>query len=206
MFERIGFPIIISGPSAVGKGTVVDRLVERNPEFKLSVSVTTRPKRPNEIEGKSYFFVSDEEFQSLIQRDKLLEYAKVHGHYYGTPCDFVEEAICEGNNVILEIDVQGATSLINKIQNGVFIFLLPPTMEALKERIEARGVNGQEDMENRIEIGKQEIDILEEYDYVVINSDVDKAIEDIETILKAEALKVERNKGIGKYLKNGGKL
>ena len=130
-----GFLIVLSGPSGCGKGTVADELFRRNDDIVFSVSATTRQARPGEVDGKNYFFLSEEEFLKRAKNDEFLEYASVHGHYYGTPKDFVTKRIEEGEIVLLEIDVQGALQIKQKMKEVVFIFLIPPSMEELKRRL-----------------------------------------------------------------------
>ena len=141
-----GFLLVISGPSGVGKGTVLHDLMNTQTNLVYSVSATTRKKRDGEIEGVSYFYLNHDEFEKMIAEDKFLEYAQVHNNYYGTPKDFVEKKINEGKIVILEIDVQGALNIKKNTDNGVFIFLAPPSLKELKKRIVGRGTEIDEDI------------------------------------------------------------
>ena len=187
-----GFLLVISGPSGVGKGTVLHDLMNTQKNLVYSVSVTTRKQRPGEIEGVSYFFKSHEEFEKMIEEDKFLEYAKVHDNYYGTPKDFVEEKINEGKIVILEIDVQGALNVKKNIDNGVYIFLAPPSLSELKNRIVNRGTETESDINLRMNNARKELSYIKDYDYLVVNDHLNSAINLVNEIINAEKHKVFR--------------
>lgn len=187
-----GFLLVISGPSGVGKGTVLHDLMNTQKNLVYSVSVTTRKQRPGEIEGVSYFFKSHEEFEKMIEEDKFLEYAKVHDNYYGTPKDFVEEKINEGKIVILEIDVQGALNVKKNIDNGVYIFLAPPSLSELKNRIVNRGTETEIDINLRMHNARKELSYIKDYDYLVVNDHLNSAINLVNEIINAEKHKVFR--------------
>lgn len=187
-----GFLLVISGPSGVGKGTVLHDLMNTQKNLVYSVSVTTRKQRPGEIEGVSYFFKSHEEFEKMIEEDKFLEYAKVHDNYYGTPKDFVEEKINEGKIVILEIDVQGALNVKKNIDNGVYIFLAPPSLSELKNRIVNRGTETESDINLRMHNARKELSYIKYYDYLVVNDHLNSAINLVNEIINAEKHKVFR--------------
>lgn len=187
-----GFLLVISGPSGVGKGTVLHDLMNTQKNLVYSVSVTTRKRRPGEIEGVSYFFKGHEEFEKMIKEDKFLEYAKVHDNYYGTPKDFVEEKINEGKIVILEIDVQGALNVKKNTDNGVFIFLAPPSLSELKNRIVNRGTETTKDINLRMSNAKKELSYINDYDYLVVNDHLNSAINLVNEIINAEKHKVFR--------------
>ena len=187
-----GFLLVISGPSGVGKGTVLHDLMNTQKNLVYSVSVTTRKNRPGEIEGVSYFFKSHEEFEKMIEEDKFLEYAKVHDNYYGTPKDFVEEKINEGKIVILEIDVQGALNVKKNIDNGVYIFLAPPSLSELKNRIVNRGTETESDINLRMSNAKKELSYIKNYDYLVVNDHLNSAINLVNEIINAEKHRVFR--------------
>lgn len=191
-----GFLIVLSGPSGCGKGTVADELFRRNDDIVFSVSATTRQARPGEVDGKNYFFLSEEEFLKRAKNDEFLEYASVHGHYYGTPKDLVTKRIEEGEIVLLEIDVQGALQIKQKMKEVVFIFLIPPSMEELKRRLVGRGTESEKDLEIRIANGFKEISFVEEYDFFVVNDYLEDAVRDIESIIKAEKHRAKRFKYI----------
>ncbi|WP_058990382.1 MULTISPECIES: guanylate kinase [Anaerococcus] len=187
-----GFLLVISGPSGVGKGTVLHDLMNTQKNLVYSVSVTTRKSRPGEIEGVSYFFKSHEEFEKMIEEDKFLEYAKVHDNYYGTPKDFVEEKINEGKIVILEIDVQGALNVKKNIDNGVYIFLAPPSLSELKNRIVNRGTETESDINLRMNNARKELSYIKNYDYLVVNDHLNSAINLVNEIINAEKHRVFR--------------
>lgn len=187
-----GFLLVISGPSGVGKGTVLHDLMNTQKNLVYSVSATTREKRPGEIEGVSYFYKSHEEFEKMIEENKFLEYAKVHNNYYGTPKEFVEKKIAEGKIVILEIDVQGALNVKNNTDDGVYIFLAPPSLSELKNRIVNRGTESTEDINLRMKNAKKELHYINEYDYLVVNDHLNSAINLVNEIINAEKHKVYR--------------
>ena len=188
--EKQGHLIVISGPSGVGKGTLVDELIRQNPDLKISISATTRKKRPRELDGKNYFFLTEDQFSQMIDEGQFIEYANVHGHYYGTPKKFVEEQIQMGFDVILEIDVQGAEQVRNNFKEGVQIFILPPHKEDLVSRIRNRGAETEEEIAIRMRTAEEEIKKMVDYDYAVINDQIPACAEKILHILDAENLRV----------------
>lgn len=192
MLDEKGILFILSGPSGVGKGTVRQRLFELETDLQYSVSATTRNKRPNEIDGKDYFFKTKSEFMKMIEEDKLLEYAQYVNNYYGTPKAYVEEQLEKGNDVFLEIEVQGALQVKENFPDGVFIFLFPPSLEELKNRIINRGTETEALVLNRLKEAKKEIDMMSAYDYVVVNDDVDVAVSKIKAIITSEHCNRER--------------
>lgn len=179
--------IVLSGPSGSGKGTVRQALARYRSNLYYSVSATTRAPRFGEVHGKDYFFVSREEFENMIKNDKLLEWAQVYTYYYGTPRDPVEKAMKDGLDVILEIDVQGALQVKNKFPGAILIFLLPPTPEELRKRLCARKTDSPEEIEMRLEWAKKEVKLVNKYNYLVINNDVDTAARQINSIIEAES-------------------
>ena len=187
-----GFLLVISGPSGVGKGTVLHDLMNTQSNLVYSVSATTRKKRDGEIEGVSYFYKNHEEFEQMIRENSFLEYAKVHNNYYGTPKEFVEKKINEGKIVILEIDVQGALNIKKNTDNGVFIFLAPPSLSELKKRIVGRGTETDEDINIRMKNARKELEYIKDYDYLVINDHLNSAISSVNEIINAEKHKVFR--------------
>ncbi len=200
--DKKGLLFVISGPSGVGKGTICKKLLERRREIKLSVSVTTRAPRPGEVEGVNYFFRSEEQFQAMIERDEFLEYMCVFGkNHYGTPKAYVAEQMAKGNDVILEIDVKGALKVKKRCPNAVMIFIAPPSMEALKKRLIGRGTETKEAVERRFAEAVKEMAKVSEYDYVVVNDSLDKAVRDTESIIVAERLHVSNNPKLINILK-----
>lgn len=191
-----GLLIVISGASGTGKGTVCKKILAEMSGIYYSISATTRKPRTGETDGVEYFFITHEEFQNWITEEKFLEYAEVYGNFYGTPLHKIEERRNRGENVLLEIDVQGALNVMKKISDGVFIFLLPPSLHELRERIKNRGSESAESLERRFNAAKAEIAVGKNYQYVVVNDTVDNAVEKIKSIIAAELCKVERNEEI----------
>jgi guanylate kinase len=192
MKER-GLLIVLSGPSGVGKGTVRKALFSQ-PDIQLqySISVTTRKPREGEVDGVDYFFKTREEFEEMIRQDQLLEWAEYVGNYYGTPIEYVEKTLNEGKDVFLEIEVQGALKVREVFPEGLFIFLMPPSLSELKNRIVTRGTESEELIENRLKVAKEEIEMMDAYDYVVENDKVELAVERIKAIVIAEHCRRER--------------
>ncbi|MGX4687423.1 guanylate kinase [Vagococcus sp. JNUCC 83] len=191
MPER-GLLIVLSGPSGVGKGTVRKALFEKDDnQFEYSISMTTRQMREGEIEGVDYFFRSKEEFEQLIEEGKMLEYAEYVGNYYGTPLDYVNKTLDEGKDVFLEIEVQGAMKVKEKVPDGVFIFLTPPDFSELKSRIVNRGTDELSVIEKRMSKAKEEIEMMRHYDYAVVNDEVELAVNRIKKIIESEHYRVE---------------
>lgn len=199
--DNKGMLVIISGPSGSGKGTVVKKLKDSNINYALSISMTTRKKRVGEIEDKDYFFVSENEFNDKRDKNELLEHAVFCGNCYGTPRSYVESQIAKGKAVVLEIDVNGAIQVSEKFSDAVLIFLMPPTRADLKDRLIKRNTESKETIEDRLKRSEDEIKLIEKYDYLVINDEVDDAVEKINTIVKAEYLKPHRCKCYVDYFK-----
>ncbi len=191
--RRDGHLIIISGPSGVGKGTVCEALRAMRPDLTVSISATTRKKRPAEVDGENYYFYSIDEFNALIDHGELIEYAKVHGNYYGTPKNFVLEQLDAGADVILEIDVQGAMQVKRNMPGGVYIFLLPPHKKDLEARIRKRGTEDEDNIHLRICNARDEISMLHDYDYAVINEDVQECATMVSHIIDAENQRIDAN-------------
>lgn len=193
MVSDKGLLIVLSGPSGVGKGTVRKAIFD-HPEtnFKYSISMTTRQKREGERDGIDYFFKSHEEFETLIEQDKFIEYAEYVGNYYGTPVDYVKETIADGHDVFLEIEVEGAKQVREKFPDALFIFLAPPTLAQLEERLIGRGTDSQEVISHRIKEARRELSLMNLYDYVVINDDVGTARQKIQCIVEASHLERSR--------------
>ena len=191
--KQEGILIIISGPSGTGKSTIVKEFTKRNGDVELSVSATTRKIRPGEEEGKNYFFISEKTFIEKLKQEAFLEYAQVYGNYYGTPRDFVNDKLRVGKNVLLEIDTEGALQIKEKFPQGVFIFIVPPSISELQRRINSRGTETEEEVKRRLNSSIDEIKQLAHYDYVVMNDQVEKAVQLIEAILIAEKASVLRS-------------
>ncbi|WP_019911456.1 guanylate kinase [Paenibacillus sp. HW567] len=185
-----GLLIILSGPSGVGKGTVCTALRPKMPKLVYSVSATTRLPREGEENGVNYFFKTKEQFEAMIEADQLLEYAEYVGNYYGTPRDFVERTLESGKDIILEIEVQGALKVKEKFPEGIFVFLLPPSMDELKDRIRGRGTEHPDVISHRMSVAEDEIGLIRHYDYAVVNDEIDLACKRIESIIIAEHCKV----------------
>ncbi|WBX79618.1 guanylate kinase [Virgibacillus salarius] len=192
MIEEKGILFILSGPSGVGKGTVRKALFNQDTDLKYSISMTTREKRSGEKDGVDYFYKTKEAFEALIEQNQLLEYAKYVNNYYGTPRKYVEETLDAGYDVFLEIEVQGALQVKENFPEGVFIFLFPPSLEELKNRIVHRGTESPDLVLNRLKEARKEIEMMDAYDYVVVNDHVDLAVEKVQSIIQSEHLKRER--------------
>ena len=192
--------IVISGPSGAGKGTVIKKLKGINDNFWLSISMTSREIRSNDIPDKTYFFVSREEFERRINNNIFLEYAQYNGNYYGTPRDKINEKLNEGYDVILEIEIQGALKIKELVPDAIFIFILPPSMKELKRRLVSRGTDSREKILSRFKTAYQEINHVTKYNYVVVNDDVDKAADKVNAILLSERCRVDRIEEV--YLDN----
>jgi len=190
--DERGILFILSGPSGVGKGTVRKNLFEKDHDLLYSISVTTRQPRAGEVDGVDYFFKSKEEVEQMIENNELIEYAEYVGNYYGTPRNYVNQSLQKGKDVFLEIEVQGAMQVKENFPEGVFIFLIPPSLEELKNRIVNRGTETEELVKNRLLEAKKEIDMMEAYDYVIVNDDVDEAVKKIQSIVVSEHCKRER--------------
>lgn len=188
-----GLLIVLSGPSGVGKGTVRKALFElEGHDLVYSTSMTTRPPRDGEVDGEDYYFVTREEFEKRIEEDKFLEYAEFVGNYYGTPKDKVEEQMNQGKEVVLEIEVQGALQVREKAKDAVFVFIAPPTKEALNRRLLRRGTEDPETIQRRMDKAEREFPLAHKYDYIVVNDEVTNAADRILAIIRAEHAKTER--------------
>ena len=188
-----GLLIVISGPSGVGKGTVCKKILEEMQDVKLSISMTSREPRDHEIDGEDYYFITKEEFEKKIDEGEFLEYAVVHSdQYYGTPKSKIEEYLNGGISVILEIDIQGALKVKELVKEALFIFIMPPSMEVLKERLVNRGTESKEKILERFTTAYKEINEFKKYNYVVVNDEIYDAVDKVKSIIKAEKCRVDR--------------
>lgn len=193
MINNRGLLIVISGPSGAGKGTICKALLQSK-DFWFSVSATTRQPRHGEVDGKNYYFLTKEEFKKKIEEDDFLEYAEVYNNFYGTPKSKVINMLDSGKDVILEIDIQGALKVKESYPEGIFIFILPPSMEELKNRIIKRGSETPESLMTRFKAAYKEINYVSKYNYAVVNDIIDDAVKKIESIIIAEKCRVDRIK------------
>lgn len=192
--------IVISAPSGAGKGTIIEGVLKKNDNLWLSISMTSREIRENDIPGETYFFVSKEEFERRIKGGVFLEYAIYNENYYGTPRDKIKEKLDEGKDVILEIEIQGALKVKELIPEAIFIFILPPSMKELRKRLVARGTDSKDKILSRFKTAYKEINEVTKYNYVVINDEVERAVEKVNAILLSERCRVDRIEDI--YLNN----
>ena len=190
--KKKGLLVVVSGPSGAGKGTICKNFMELNKEMLLSISSTTRNPRENEIDGVNYNFITKQDFEDLIGTDSLLEYVHVFGNYYGTPKKWVLECIEKGKDVLLEIEIVGAMKMKEKYPDAILVFVLPPSLKELKNRIVTRGTETIEQIENRMARAMQEIKTIEKYDYFIFNDNLTRAVDDLEAIISAEKNKVNR--------------
>ena len=192
--ERTGMLLIISGPSGTGKGTLVKKLMDHDPSFRFSCSVTTRKPRVGEVEGVHYHFVSEEEYAKLVEEDAFLEHATVHGNHYGTLRKPVEEMMRRGDNVLLDIDPQGAISVMENAEDYVSVFILPPSFESLRVRLHTRNTDDPVEIERRLNNARGEVKKVDRYQYAVINDDLELAFAQLQAIVNAEKLRTKRYK------------
>lgn len=192
--NKSGLLVVLSGPSGSGKDTVLERLAVPGSGVNVSISMTTRRRRDNELDGVNYYFVTRDYFEKKIAEQKVLEFAEYAGNYYGTPKEPVDVMLSKGETVILKIEVQGAAKIRKLYPEAVSIFIMPPSLKALEQRLRGRESEDEEELSRRLFIADNEIRRAVEYDYIVVNDVLDRAVEDIDTIIKAERLKTSRNK------------
>jgi guanylate kinase len=190
--ERRGLLFVVSAPSGAGKTTLCKELVAVVPGLRHSVSWTTRKPRPGEVHGREYYFVDDAQFQDMANRNEFAEWARVYGHLYGTPRAALTEMMDKGLDVLLEIDVQGALQIKRKFPDGIYIYIVPPSFEALRARLVQRGGDSQEEIQRRLQKAREEIWSYREYYYIVRNEDVKQALKELEAIVLAERIKTKR--------------
>lgn len=187
-----GVLLVVSGPSGAGKGTICQILREQMPDLGYSISVTTRQPRVGEVDGKSYFFKTVPEVQEMIAKGELLEYAEVYGNYYGTPRKYVMDLLQSGHDVLLEIDIQGALQIKERFPEGVFVFIVPPSLDELSARIYKRGTDSEEVIKRRMASAASELTYAAKYDYIIVNDIATKAANKVLTIMEAERYRVAR--------------
>lgn len=181
-----GILVVISGFSGAGKGTLMRALMEKYDNYALSVSATTRQPRAGEVDGRDYFFVSQEHFKSMVENDMLIEYAQYVNHYYGTPRDYVEKQLGQGRDVILEIEIQGALKIKKKFPDALLLFVMPPNAEELKRRLESRGTESEEVIRARLRRAAEEAVGIEAYDYIIINDVICTCVEELHQLIQAQ--------------------
>ena len=190
--KKVGLPIIISAPSGTGKTTTCKLLKQRLPNLKIATSHTTRKIRKGECQGVDYFFISKEEFESKKNNNDFLEWAKVHTEYYGTSFESLDKHRQNGFDILLELDIQGVNSLRNMDFEGIYIMILPPSIEEMTKRLKKRGTETEDDIERRLKTGKEEIKVYKKHDYVITNFEVEETVESILSIIQAEKSRVAR--------------
>ena len=187
--KRQGMLAVVSGFSGAGKGTVMKALLEKYDNYALSISATTRAPRPGEQDGREYFFMTDGQFEELIQNDRLIEHARYVNHYYGTPRSYVESKMAEGKDVILEIEIQGALNVKRQYPDAILIFVVPPTAAELKRRLVSRGTETEEVIASRLKRALEESEEMESYDYILVNDTVDQCVEELHHLIQSKHLK-----------------
>ena len=199
--NKEGILIVVSGFSGAGKGTIMKALLERYDNYALSISATTRNPRPGEEEGKAYFFKTTEEFEKMIAKDDLIEYAMYVGNYYVTPKAYVEEHLRAGKDVILEIEIQGALKVKEKFPNTLLLFVTPPSAEELRKRLEGRGTETQEVIDGRMKRAIEEAEYMDQYDYLVVNDELDVCVEEMHHLIQGEHERCFRNQTFIEHMK-----
>jgi guanylate kinase len=201
-----GLLVVVSGPSAVGKNTILSRFVNSYPNARYSISATTRKPRPGERCGRNYYFYSRDQFQALLQEGQFLEWAQVYDEYYGTPVAPILEGLERGEVIMMDLDVQGALCVRRKLPEAVLVFLLPPSLEDLKKRMYRRGTECSRSVERRLAAAKDEIASGGDYDYLIVNDDISRAVAQLTSIVEAERLRTKRQSSFLDTLEKGGTL
>lgn len=191
-YSQQGMMIVLSGPSGAGKGTLKNEYMKRHNNAVFSVSMTTRSPRPGEIEGTDYYFTNQAAFQSILANDGFLEWAQVHGEYYGTPKQFALNTLAENKDIVLDIDVQGALQVKKSYPQALMIFIIPPSVEILEQRLRKRGTETEEKIQRRLSNAKKELSLMNQYDYVVINTTIEEAYQRLNAIITAEKCRYSR--------------
>ena len=192
MEGKRGNLFVFSGPSGVGKGTLRKKLFELVPDLYYSVSVTTRKPRKEELEGHDYFFIDEETFRDYIKANKFAEWAKVHGDYKGTLVSTIDKALAEDHDMVLEIDVQGAMQIRERYPEGIFIFIVPPSWDELENRLRGRKTEKEDDLKKRLEDARTEMEQAKYYDYMVVNNQLEKAVEELKAIIVSERCRIKK--------------
>ena len=190
--KKQGTLVVVSGFAGTGKGTVMKELLKRYDSYALSISATTRNPRPGEVDGREYFIKTTEEFEQMIKDNEFVEHACYVGNYYGTPKKYVQEQLAEGKDVILEIEIQGALNIKSQFQNALLLFIAPPSADVLKERLVGRGTETQEVIEQRLARAVEESMGIENYDYLVVNDDLDECVENVHQMIQSAGWKMSR--------------
>ena len=199
--KQQGILAVVSGFSGAGKGTLMKALLEKHDNYALSISATTRKPREGEVHGREYFFLTVDEFEELIARDQLIEHARYVSNYYGTPRSYVEEKMAEGKDVILEIEIQGALKVKEKFPETLLVFVVPPSAEELKKRLIGRGTETMEVIEQRMKRATEEAEEMDSYDYILVNDNLDKAVEDLHNLIQSQHMQASCNAELIKTMK-----
>lgn len=195
MMDKQGILVVLSGFSGAGKGTIMKALLERHDDYALSISATTRKPRAGEVEGREYFFVSKEQFLSMVEEDALIEHAQYVDNYYGTPKRYVEEQRAAGKDVILEIEIQGALKVKEKLADTLLLFVTPPSAQELKKRLEIRGTETPESVRSRLARANEEAQGILSYDYLLVNDDLETCVDVMHHVIQSEHHRMQRNHG-----------
>jgi guanylate kinase len=194
--RKRGLLFVLSAPSGVGKSTIYKRLLRTAENLTYSVSTTTRPPRKNEVEGRDYYFVTEEKFRKLVQKGEFIEWARVHGNLYGTSKAFIKKTVESGKDVVLDIDVQGGMNLKKRYPDAVLIFIMAPTFREIARRLKERNKDTSQTIELRLKNARREVSYIPRYNYLVINDDLNVAVNDIKAVMKSEHLKTDKSKSV----------